>query len=142
MKEDRTMSGTPENSQPHQEPSSPKAKEAEARGVPSSPSYPPVQEDTKKWGTHVMGPPAVPSAHPDNQKAASWNAGDHQQILHQPYVQFDPVERPSSNPLESVIDMFNCWSRKAETIACNIWHNRKTPDFLLIVSFIQSSILE
>lgn len=89
-----------------------------------------------------MGPPAVPSAHPDNQKAASWNAGDHQQILHQPYVQFDPVERPSSNPLESVIDMFNCWSRKAETIACNIWHNRKTPDFLLIVSFIQSSILE
>ncbi|PKI71407.1 hypothetical protein CRG98_008186 [Punica granatum] len=114
------MSATPEGSHPHKESTSPKATEAEAREV----SYPPA-EDTKKWGTHVMGPPAAPSAHPDNQKAATWNAGDHQQIL-QPYVRYDPVEKPSNNPFEPVIDMFNSWSKKAETIARNIWHNLKT----------------
>ncbi|KAK4780033.1 hypothetical protein SAY87_016139 [Trapa incisa] len=106
------MSGKPEKAGDHQE--------------PSSSSHPPA-EDTKKWGTHVMGPPSLPSAHPDNQQAASWNAGNHQQVLHQPYVQFDPVDRhASSSPLESVIDLFNSWNRKAETIASNIWHNLKT----------------
>lgn len=73
-----------------------------------------------------MGSPAVPTVHPDNQKAAAWNAADHQQIYHQPYVQFDPIERHSNSPLESVIHMFNYWSKKAESIACNIWHNLKT----------------
>ncbi|CAI0463689.1 unnamed protein product [Linum tenue] len=83
--------------------------------------------DTKKWGTHVMGPPAAPAVHPDNQKAASWNAGDHQQIPEQPYLIYTPVEKPaSSNPLEPVIHMFNTWSAKAETIAKNIWHNLNT----------------
>ncbi|KAL5552551.1 hypothetical protein UlMin_039952 [Ulmus minor] len=84
------------------------------------------EEETKKWGTHVMGAPAAPSAHPDNQKAATWNAGDQRQIVHQPYVQCSPVDKPTNNPFELVIDMFNSWSRKAETIARNIWHNLKT----------------
>lgn len=72
-----------------------------------------------------MGAPADPTAHPDNQKAASWNASDHQQIYQQPYIVYSPIDKPTNNPLESVIHMFNSWSRKAETIARNIWHNRK-----------------
>lgn len=87
---------------------------------------PPSEEEKKKWGTHIMGAPAVPSAHPDNQKAASWNAENHQQIYHQPYVEYSPIDKPSNNPLEPVIHAFNTWSAKAETIARNIWHNLKT----------------
>lgn len=79
------------------------------------------QEEANKWGTHVMGAPAAPTVHPDNQKAALWNAADHQQ----PYVQYEPVEKPTTNPLEPVINLFHSWSTKAETIARNIWHNRK-----------------
>ena len=73
-----------------------------------------------------MGPPAAPTEHPDNQKAAFWNAASQQQIHHHPYVQYSPVDhRPSSNPLEPVVHAFNSWSNKAETFARNIWHNRK-----------------
>ncbi|KAA3482825.1 GEM-like protein 5 [Gossypium australe] len=86
----------------------------------------PSEEDIKKWGTHVMGAPAAPSAHPDNQKAALWNARDHQQIHELPYVVYSPAERPSHNPFEPVVNMFNTWSRKTESIARNIWHNLKT----------------
>ncbi|XP_041013185.1 GEM-like protein 5 [Juglans microcarpa x Juglans regia] len=89
-------------------------------------SYPPSDEDTKKWGTHIMGTPAAPTVHPDNQKAALWTAADHQQIYHQPYVVYSPVEKQSHNTLEPVINMFNNWTRKAETVACNIWHHLKT----------------
>lgn len=97
---------------------------------PPSSSYPTKSksdEDTKKWGTHIMGPPAVPTAHPDNQKAATWSAADHQQLFHQqhPYLQYSPVDKPSNNPFEPVIDMFNSWSKKAETVARDIWHNLK-----------------
>ncbi|KAI4343437.1 hypothetical protein L6164_010785 [Bauhinia variegata] len=85
---------------------------------------PSSEEDSKKWGTHIMGAPAAPNAHPDNQKAALWSAGDHRpQIYHQPYVQFSPIERPSQNPFEPAIHLFNSWTTKAETIARNIWHN-------------------
>ncbi|CAL9230130.1 unnamed protein product [Arabidopsis halleri] len=80
--------------------------------------------DQKKWGTHVMGAPAAPVAHPDNQQAAAWVAGDNQQT---PYVIYSPVEHhPTNNPLEPVIGMFHTWSRKAETVARNLWHNLKT----------------
>ncbi|KAI3501897.1 hypothetical protein L1887_29925 [Cichorium endivia] len=105
-----------------------------AAGTPpeSSPSKatppPPSSVDTEKWGTHVMGQPSNPSEHPDNQKAASWNAAEHQQFHHQesPYLVYSPVDKPSSNPLEPVIQLFNSWTTKAETIARNIWHNLKT----------------
>lgn len=83
-----------------------------------------------------MGAPAVPTAHPDNQKAAAWNAGDNQQVYQQPYVVYSPVEKPASNPLESVIDMFNTWSRRAETVGRNIWHNRM---FLVLNIYISMS---
>ncbi|KAJ4711477.1 GEM-like protein 5 [Melia azedarach] len=86
----------------------------------------PTEEETKKWGTHMMGAPSDPTAHPDNQKAASWNAGDHQKIYQQPYIEYSPIDKPSHNPLEPVIHVFNTWSRKAETIARNIWRNLKT----------------
>lgn len=91
-------------------------------------SPPPTNDDPKKWGTHIMGPPAVPTIHPDNQKAAMWNAGDQQQQYqhHQPYLIYSPVDKPSSNPFEPVIHMFNSWSFKAENMARNIWHNLKT----------------
>ncbi|KDP23284.1 hypothetical protein JCGZ_23117 [Jatropha curcas] len=84
------------------------------------------EEETKKWGTHIMGSPAAPTVHPDNQKAASWTAGDHQQIYQQPYLVYSPTDKPSNNPFEPVIHAFNTWSAKAETIARNIWHNLKT----------------
>ncbi|XP_057949689.1 GEM-like protein 5 [Malania oleifera] len=121
------MAGTSEESQPHQPSStspSPKPTEAPLAGFYP---YPPTEEEMKKWGTHVMGAPAVPATHPDNQKAATWNAGDHQQqFQHQhPYLLYSPVEKPK-NPLKPVIDVFNSWSRKAETIARNVWHNLRT----------------
>ncbi|KAK1551980.1 hypothetical protein Q3G72_008319 [Acer saccharum] len=92
----------------------------------SSPPPPPTEEETKKWGTHIMGAPAVPTAHPDNKIAASWKAGDHQEISQQPYVVYSPIDKPNNNPLVPVVDMFNTWTRKAETVARNIWHNLKT----------------
>lgn len=103
--------------------------------------------EKEKWGTHVMGAPAVPSAHPDNQHAAAfWTAQQqlpHQQQPHQqqpnPYVYSDSTAfggsaRPSSgssggnggSPMESILQKFNSWSKKAEITANNIWHNLKT----------------
>ncbi|MBA0606128.1 hypothetical protein Godav_018640 [Gossypium davidsonii] len=82
------------------------------------------EEDTKQWGTHVMGPPAIPVVHPDNQKAALWVAGDHQQIHELPYLVYTPAEKPTQNSFELVINVFNTWSRKAETVARSVWHNR------------------
>ncbi|EEF50093.1 GEM-like protein 5 [Ricinus communis] len=84
------------------------------------------EEERKKWGTYIMGAPAAPPVHPDNQKAASWNAAEHQQIYQQPYLVYSPVEKPSNNPFEPVIHAFTTWSKKAEDIARNIWHNLKT----------------
>lgn len=101
------------------------------------PTPPPAEEeDAKKWGTHIMGTPAAPNVHPDNQKAALWKAEDHQQIPQQPleqqqpqqppYVQYSPINKPNNNPFEPVISMFNSWGNKAENIARSIWHNLKT----------------
>ncbi|KAK4845723.1 hypothetical protein QYF36_008321 [Acer negundo] len=97
----------------------------------STSSTPSTTENAEKWGTHVMGAPAVPTCHPDNQKAALWGAsGDnqsHQQYLHhQPYLQYTPIEKPSSSPMESILNVFNSWSNKAESMANNVWHNLKT----------------
>lgn len=86
----------------------------------------PPDEETKKWGTYIMGAPAAPSVHPDNQKAALWNADEHQQIHAQPYIVYEPVGKQSHNPLEPVIHMFHSWTKKAETIARNIWHHLNT----------------
>ncbi|GKC93904.1 GEM-like protein 5 [Tanacetum coccineum] len=96
--------------------------------TPDSPPSKTQSEDTEKWGTHVMGQPAIPTKHPDNQKAALWNAGDHQQFHHEqsPYLVYSPVEKPVTNPLEPVINLFNTWTNKADSIARNIWHNLKT----------------
>lgn len=84
-----------------------------------------VAAGEEKWGTHVMGTPAVPTCHPNNQKAATWDAGDQPQN-HHPYVQHTPVQKPANSPMESVLRKFNSWSTKAETTAHNIWHNRKS----------------
>ncbi|KAG6582001.1 GEM-like protein 5, partial [Cucurbita argyrosperma subsp. sororia] len=101
----------------------PKPTESQASPVPP----PSTEEESKKWGTHVMGPPAAPSEHPDNHKAAFWNAADQQKIHHHPYVQYSPMDhRPSTNPFEPVVHAFNSWSNKAETMARNIWHNLRT----------------
>ncbi|KAM6562597.1 hypothetical protein CsatB_022595 [Cannabis sativa] len=120
------MSATTE---PHKSSSPPQPQpKQEAESEPHNPIITPPSstDDSKKWGTHVMGAPASPGVHPDNQKAALWSAGDHQQVYHQPYVQYDPIEKPTNNPFEPVIHLFNTWSTKAETIARNIWHNLKT----------------
>ncbi|TYI41501.1 hypothetical protein ES332_A01G025400v1 [Gossypium tomentosum] len=84
------------------------------------------EEDTKQWGTHVMGPPAIPIVHPDNQKAALWVAGDHQQIHELPYLVYTPAEKPTQNSFELVINVFNTWSRKAEIVARSVWHNLRS----------------
>ncbi|KAA8530012.1 hypothetical protein F0562_034547 [Nyssa sinensis] len=126
------MASPPEETQP-----SPKAKESEShepssccsatRTEEAAASFPPSDEDSKKRGTHIMGAPAVPTIHPDNQKAALWRAADHQQCFHHlPYVQYSPVDKPCNNLFEPVIHTFNSWNRKAETIARNIWHNLRT----------------
>lgn len=80
-------------------------------------------ETRKKWGTHLMGYPAVPTVHPDNQKAATWNAGDH----HHPYLIYSPLDKPpTNNPLDPLVRKFHAWTTQAETLAQNIWHNLKT----------------
>ncbi|XP_042391118.1 GEM-like protein 5 [Zingiber officinale] len=77
-----------------------------------------------KWGTRQMGPPAAPAAHPENQRAALWTLrGDDERP---PYVlDFQPVSRPAGSPMESILDYFNSWAKKAEDLAQNIWHNLK-----------------
>ncbi|CAK9324832.1 unnamed protein product [Citrullus colocynthis] len=108
------MAGTSEDPKP-----------AESQASPAPP--PSTEDESKKWGTHIMGAPAAPNEHPDNQKAAFWNAAAQQQIYHHPYVQYSPVDhRPSTNPFEPVVHAFNSWSNKAESIARNIWHNLRT----------------
>ncbi|KAK4483247.1 hypothetical protein RD792_010431 [Penstemon davidsonii] len=98
---------------------------------PSSSTVPPPpahNENAEKWGTHEMGTPAVPTCHPNNQKAALWGVADQKdyQNHHQPYVQYTPIDRSSNRPFDSVLQKFNSWSAKAESTAHNIWHNLKT----------------
>lgn len=101
-------------------------------GAPAGTTEPAGVVDPAKWGTQVMGQPAAPGSHPDNQRAALWRAEDQQQSYynnqqhHHPYLMYSPVDKPNDNPFESVVHMFNSWSHKAETIARNIWHNLKT----------------
>ncbi|XP_048128183.1 GEM-like protein 5 isoform X2 [Rhodamnia argentea] len=97
----------------------------------SSSSQPPcAAESAEKWGTHVMGTPAVPTIHPDNKKAAFWGATEAQaQSHHHPYLQYNPIERSSGSsgrPMENILHMFNSWSHKAENVATNVWQNLKT----------------
>jgi hypothetical protein len=106
----------------------------------SIPPPPPQQNPgttTENWGTHMMGAPAVPSSHPDNKKAALQTPSAHEQQPQvqyyqqdHPYVQHSPVQKPSNSPMESILHMFDSWSKKAEATANNIWHNRK---FLLFI---------
>ncbi|KAL1565351.1 GEM-like protein 5 [Salvia divinorum] len=93
-----------------------------------------AEGETKKWGTHIMGAPAAPAVHPDNQQAALWQAAEegpqqYYQIQQpqQPYVVLAPVERSAADsPLDHVVNIFNSWSHRAEEIARNVWHNLKT----------------
>ncbi|XP_058186927.1 GEM-like protein 5 [Rhododendron vialii] len=96
----------------------------------STSDHHPDAETSEKWGTHIMGAPAVPTSHPGNQKAATWSAGSDDQPQnqpHHPYLQYSPVaHKPNSSPMESILSKFNTWSKKAETTAQNIWLNLKT----------------
>lgn len=105
--------------------------EKQQYSAPSSSSSLQLPSDTesneKYWGTHVMGIPAVPTCHPDNKKAALWGAATDSAAAephHHPYLQYTPVDKPSSSPMESILQKFNSWSKKTETMAHNIWHNR------------------
>lgn len=86
-----------------------------------------ASEEEVPWGTKQMGPPAAPSAHPQNQAAAYW--GQHRSAYEeQPYVlQHVPVQqhRASQSPMENILDAFESWTKKAETLASNVWHNSK-----------------
>ncbi|CAN6548627.1 unnamed protein product [Malus baccata var. baccata] len=105
----------PYSEQPPQQPP-PEAEDTHPNSEqPPQQPPPPEAEDTKKWGTHIMGTPAAPNVHPDNQQAALWKAGaaDHQQIpQQQPYVQHSPIDKHTNNPFEPVIQ-------------ANIWYNLK-----------------
>lgn len=118
------MNGIPTKSQ-EPPPLYPNISAEAAAAPPPSSSQPRFDE---KWGTHVMGTPAVPTCHPDNKKAALWGAaaGDQAQYYHQPYLQYAPVEKPNGSPMESILSVFNTWTNKAETLGNNIWHNLKT----------------
>ncbi|KAF3435301.1 hypothetical protein FNV43_RR22388 [Rhamnella rubrinervis] len=144
-----TNNSTTQESQPQLTSiSAPKQNQTPAAPVPSS-SSPKTQEDVfanpsssskqppsgcnessnaEKWGTHIMGHPAIPTTHPDNKKAALWGApADQAHVSHYPYVHYSPIEKSSSNsPMESILHVFNSWSNKAESMANNIWHNLKT----------------
>lgn len=91
----------------------------------------PPKVGTENWGTHIMGTPAVPSSHPDNKKAAL-QSGQPQPVQyyhdqhHHPYVQHSTLDKPSNSPMESILNMFDSWSRKAEATAHNVWHNRES----------------
>ena len=101
------MTSTPQETEiqhvPHPPPSPRADQEAEFHEPTSSATlteesqpidHPPASdEETKKWGTHVMGPPSAPNVHPDNQQAALWNASGHQQISEHPYLLYTPIEK-------------------------------------------------
>ncbi|KAJ6943995.1 hypothetical protein NC652_009427 [Populus alba x Populus x berolinensis] len=137
------MTGTPQETETQQvppPPPSPKAdQEAEFHEPTSSATvteeshpkdHPPASDEkTKKWGTHIMGPPAAPNFHPDNQQAALWNASEHQQIPEHPYLVYTPIdksEKSTQKSFEPVIHKFQEWGKMAETVARNIWHNLST----------------
>ncbi|KAJ4766053.1 GRAM domain-containing protein / ABA-responsive protein-like protein [Rhynchospora pubera] len=83
--------------------------------------------ETQKWGTKLMGPPAAPTAHPQNQEAAQWQARESDEEL-PPYVLREPLQqqyKPNTSPMEHILDYFNTWTKRAEELASNIWHNLK-----------------
>ncbi|KAK7336135.1 hypothetical protein VNO77_16668 [Canavalia gladiata] len=108
--------------------------ETQAAGAPApSSSSTAPNPGSEIWGTHIMGTPAAPNSHPDNKKAASRSgtSEEPQQVQYyhhpmHPYVQQSPVQKPSNSPMESILNMFDSWSKKAETTAHNIWNNLKT----------------
>nr|UZC53419.1 abscisic acid-responsive 1 [Dendrobium catenatum] len=86
--------------------------------------------EAAKWGTHQMGAPAPPPSHPENQQAAAYwgpHRGDEERP---PYVllESNSHNRPASgsSPMETILEAFNSWTRKAETLASNVWQNLKT----------------
>ncbi|KAK1259595.1 GEM-like protein 5 [Acorus gramineus] len=95
-----------------------------------NPAQPQPTEPHVLWGTKQMGAPSAPSAHPHNQEAALWAAkyppgGAHD--AGNPYtVMSAPVVKPAGSPLETVLDVFNTWTKNAESLANNIWHNLST----------------
>ncbi|XP_052196586.1 GEM-like protein 5 [Diospyros lotus] len=91
----------------------------------SSTSYQYHENSDSKWGTLVMGAPAVPTGKPGNQKAALWSAADVKPYYHHhPYLQYDPIDRtPTTSPMESILQKFN--TQKAKGTARDIWHNLK-----------------
>lgn len=124
------MTSTAENNQIPAKAKEPKPHETFPTAAPSSTSGsqdPSPDMGRAKLGTHIMGPPAVPTTHPDNQKAALWGADQNHRhdFQPQPYLLYSPVQRPSNNPLDPVVHMLNSWSNRAETTARNLWHNRE-----------------
>lgn len=78
--------------------------------------------EEEKLGTKLMGAPASPDAHPENQRAAAFwtprSSDDHHYVL-----EHKPVPRPAGSPMESILDVFNAWTKKTDELATNIWHN-------------------
>ncbi|KAL9386690.1 hypothetical protein Peur_019814 [Populus x canadensis] len=88
------MTSTSQQTQQHEVPvpplSAPKATGAEFHEPPlpstvteGSQLHPPPlsDEETKKWGTHIMGPPPAPNVHPDIRQAALWVAVEQDRLF-------------------------------------------------------------
>jgi len=84
------------------------------------------EEDSRKWGTKVMGPPSAPSAHPQNQEAATWTAPAEHPLPNSYIVEPSPVVDNSKYSMKSVQQCFNNWTKQAEILASEVWTNLKT----------------
>jgi len=83
------------------------------------------EKDRRKWGTKFMGTPTPPTAHPQNQEAATWTASAEHLTPSSYIVQPSPVQH-SKSPINSAQHSFNKWTKKAENLASEVWTNLKT----------------
>ncbi|CAA6660012.1 unnamed protein product [Spirodela intermedia] len=90
---------------------------------PPAPSTEGIGED--QWRTRHMGPPAAPSAHPHNQQAASAIPA-HEDVPPPYLLDRTPVDKSTNSPMETILDYFNTWTAKTETLATNVWFNLNT----------------
>lgn len=110
----------------------------EGKGTTAAPAEP------ANWGTNKMGAPAPPPSHPENQQAAAYwgpHRGDEERP---PYVFLEPGNgnRPGSgtSPMETILDAFNSWARKAEALAGNVWQNLRTAPSMVDAAWGKASL--
>ncbi|KAJ6837131.1 putative GEM-like protein 5 [Iris pallida] len=85
-----------------------------------------VTQEEALLGTKQMGPPSAPAAHPQNGLAARLGP-ERGERNESPYVLWgEPAKNQKPSPMEHILEAFNSWTHKAETLASNVWGNLKT----------------